>query len=379
MGVGASEGSSDVAGDETPDFKLGAIFITKHADKKSASPGGNINYSIGLRAKTVCDGRIQQNYSVTDSLPGNVTYVSSDGTFNPANRTVSFNDIDMKNGDSLTFKIKVKVKNNASFPDSVYLNDSASTPAISGKWVAHNGHDLAWGTLNIGIFLYYSNDASVKDEENLTTAGEFLVPGIQTTFSFFHEIISDDFNNGGVVEITTDGGKTWQDLGPYMSGVVYNETIAGNSVLNGRNAFSGFVAGTTNIDLSAFTGKKVKIRFRYATSDNSAATPDGGTGWIINDIILSASPTITNTARLLNQKNELKGSSTVITKVKGKNIPSADFVVVKRDAQALLTWHTPVEVNNGSYQVERSTDNGASFKAIGSINTVNDRCGITPL
>ena len=207
----------------------------------------------------------------------------------------------MKNGDSLTFKLKVKVKNDASFPDSVYLNDDANTPAISDKWVANNGQNLAWATINLGIFLYYSNDASVKDEENLTTAGAFLVPGIQTTFSFFHEIISDDFNNGGVVEITTDGGKTWQDLGPYMSGVVYNETISGNSVLSGRNAFSGFVAGTTSIDLSSFTGKTVKIRFRYATSDNSVATPDGGTGWIIDDILLSASPTVTNTAKLLRQ------------------------------------------------------------------------------
>ena len=34
MGVGASEGSSDIAGDETVDFKLGAVFITKHVDKK---------------------------------------------------------------------------------------------------------------------------------------------------------------------------------------------------------------------------------------------------------------------------------------------------------------------------------------------------------
>ena len=50
MGVGALQGSSDIVGDEIVDFKLGAIFITKHADKKSASPGGNLNYTIGLKA-----------------------------------------------------------------------------------------------------------------------------------------------------------------------------------------------------------------------------------------------------------------------------------------------------------------------------------------
>ena len=172
--------------------------------------------------------------------------------------------------------------------------------------------------------------------------------------------------------------KTWEDLGPYMSGVVYNETITGNSVLTGRRAFSGFVAGTTAIDLSAFTGKKVKIRFRYATSDNSIATPDGGTGWIIDDIVLSASPMITNTANLFNKKNELKGSSTVTTKIRGNNVPSADFAAVKHETESLLTWHTPVEINNGTYQVERSTDNGASFKAIGILNTVSDNAELQP-
>ncbi len=132
------------------------------------------------------------------------------------------------------------------------------------------------------------------------------------------------------------------------------------------------------IDLSAFTGKKVKIRFRYATSDNSIATPDGGTGWIIDDIVLSASPMITNTANLFNKKNELKGSSTVTTKVRGRNVPSADFAAVKHETESLLTWHTPVEMNNGTYQVERSTDNGASFKAIGILNTVSDNAELQP-
>ena len=163
-----------------------------------------------------------------------------------------------------------------------------------------------------------------------------------------------------------------------MSGIVYNETIAGNSVLNGRQAFSGFNFGTTTIDLSSFAGKKVKIRFLYATSDNSFPEPPGGTGWIIDDIVFSASPPITNTARLFNRKNELKGSSTVTTKIKGKNVPSADFVVVKHDTEALLTWHTPVEINNGTYQVERSTDNGVSFKAIGTLNTVSDDAELQP-
>jgi hypothetical protein len=113
-----------------------------------------------------------------------------------------------------------------------------------------------------------------------------------------------------------------------MDGVVYTDTITGNSVLSGRPAFSGFGIGTTTIDLSAFTGKKVKIRFRYATSDNSSAVPDGGTGWVIDDIVLSASAAITNTAKLISSENETKGTSTVTTKITTEeNVPPVVSIV----------------------------------------------------
>ncbi len=368
MGVGASEGSSNVIADEVVDFTEGALFITKHVDKKIAIPGLPLTYTIGLKAKTVCDGNIQPNYSVTDSLPGNVTYVSSDGTYNLANRTVSFNSINMNGGDSLNYKVKVRVNLHTAFQDSVYINDSVNSPTISDTWVAKNGKDLAWSTLNLGIYFYYSNDDSVRDAESLVTAQQYLIPGTATTFSFFHEMISSDFNNGGVVEITADGGRNWEDLGPYMSGFVYNETITGNSVLNGRKAFSGFGYGITNIDLSSFAGKKVKIRFRYATSDSSYAVPNGGTGWIIDDIELSASAAVTNTARLYNQQNELKDYSTVVTKIKGWRFFN-DFITENRNnTEALLNWHTPGELS-GSYKVERSVDKGTTFKEIGTVNT----------
>jgi extracellular elastinolytic metalloproteinase len=373
MGVAASQGSSDLIGDETVDFNLGGIIITKHVNKKIATPGCDLTYTIGLKAKAVCNAYVPQNYSVVDSLPGNARYVSSDGIYHPKNRTVTFDNIDMKNGDSITYTIKVKVDNNASFPDSVYLYDPASTPKISKLWITKNSKNIAWTTLDLGIFLYYSNDASVKSDEKLITREAYVIPGYKTTFSFFHEFVTDDFDNGGVMEITTNGGKTWEDLGPYIEpgGVAYTETITGNSVLKGRKAFSGFGFGYTTIDLSSFVGKKVKIRFRYATSDNSFAVPDGGTGWIMNDIRLSASPAIANTAKLFNGKGELKGLSTITIKIKGKNIQSADFVAVAQNTDALLAWHSPHETNNGTYEVERSTDNGATFKAIGALNAVS--------
>ncbi|WP_018611675.1 M36 family metallopeptidase [Segetibacter koreensis] len=325
MGLGASQGNTNITGDEIPDYNLGAISITKHVNKDSVESGDSLTYLIGLKAKTICNGDVPQNYLVADSLPGNLTYVGSDGVYNAASRTVRFDNINMKNGDSITFRIKVKVNDKSFFPDTVYLNDSINDPVISDKWIPQNGNNLAWTILDASpYFYYYTNDNSTKDEEKLVTRQAYLVPGTKTTFSFFHNFAADDFNNGGVVEITSDSGQTWLDLGPYMdaTGVVYTETITGNSTLSGRRAFSGYGIGTTTIDLSAFAGKKVKIRFRYATSDNSFAVPNGGTGWIIDDIVLSASAYAINAAKLIDSANKTKGSSTVTTKIIiGENVP----------------------------------------------------------
>jgi len=45
---------------------------------------------------------------------------------------------------------------------------------------------------------------------------------------------------------------------------------------------------------------------------------------------------------------------------------------VKHDeTQAWLTWHKPGELN-GTYLVERSADNGVTFKSIGTVKTMNN-------
>ncbi len=138
-----------------------------------------------MRAQAVCNGSVKQNYAVTDSLPGNVTYVSSDGTYNPSNRVITFNNVDMNSGDSLTYKVKVRVKSNAAFPDSVYINDSVTTSAISDTWVAKNGNHLAWSTLDLGIYFYYSNDNTEKDAERLITAQRLFCTWYSNYFQLF--------------------------------------------------------------------------------------------------------------------------------------------------------------------------------------------------
>src|SRR5207245_1106291 len=84
--------------------------------------------------------------------------------------------------------------------------------------------------------------------------------------------------DAGVLEISTDNGATWKDLGSAVTSGGYNKTVSAafGSPIAGRAAWSGQLNGTGTlspvvVDLSSYTGQTARIRFRLATdTDNSA-------------------------------------------------------------------------------------------------------------
>ncbi|MGB1218111.1 MAG: hypothetical protein ACPG5P_09550, partial [Saprospiraceae bacterium] len=76
--------------------------------------------------------------------------------------------------------------------------------------------------------------------------------------SFTHEYNTEQHWDGGTLEISVDGGTTWQDAGTYMTENGYNDYIANRGE---RPAFSGNSNGriNTRLDLSSFSCEAVLI------------------------------------------------------------------------------------------------------------------------
>lgn len=124
--------------------------------------------------------------------------------------------------------------------------------------------------------------------------------------SFWHTFEFEEGGyDGGVLEISTDGGSTWQDLGSRIIQNGYNGQISadfGGNPLGNRPAWvSGFLGSMEQVlvDLTDFAGTGRQVRFRFA-ADSSF----GGEGWYIDDIEVSSyhscgdiTPTETPTAR----------------------------------------------------------------------------------
>jgi hypothetical protein len=146
-----------------------------------------------------------------------------------------------------------------------------------------------------GNKLWSGRDLAVVTDTQLVSPALLASTTEPLVVKFSHAFSLENGFDGGVIELSTNGGTTWTDAA--MLGVTpgYTRTIStvfGNPIA-GRMAYSGASAGfpaRTQVTLNfgtQFAGQSVLLRFRIAT-DTSVA----GVGWNIDDIDVSG---ITNT------------------------------------------------------------------------------------
>ena len=118
-----------------------------------------------------------------------------------------------------------------------------------------------------------------------------------TEMRFHHTFQMEDGFDGGVLEVSIDGGSNFSDLGPSIVSGGYNGSInncCGNPI-SGRSAWTGGTLGAmteVRVDLAAYVGSSIIVRFRQSSDDSF-----GDLGWEIDDIEFCAQlPAVTLTA-----------------------------------------------------------------------------------
>ena len=127
----------------------------------------------------------------------------------------------------------------------------------------------------------------------LVTPRVMVHPG--TNLSFWHyidaEANGDLALDGGVIEISVDSGESWQALNPVGG---YTHTWGPLSQIpfeTGDPVFSGHSDWTkVYVDLSAYEGETVQIRFRFGTR-GLIFPGGGGEGWFIDDVWIDVQST----------------------------------------------------------------------------------------
>jgi hypothetical protein len=119
---------------------------------------------------------------------------------------------------------------------------------------------------------------------NLNLRREILLDANQPVLRFFQRYNTETGSDGGVVEISDDGGQTWNDLGPFLFRHPYPRSISLNTFNElDRRAFSGdqnsWIA--TYADLSNWRGQTVSIRWRFGSDFQF-----DGMGWWLDEFAI---------------------------------------------------------------------------------------------
>ena len=166
------------------------------------------------------------------------------------------------------------------------METAANNIPASATWTAivdPSAHSAVHSFFSDATTLDLKDDRLIAPPQKLSGTSHLI---------FWHRFQFEDGFDGGVVEVSTDGGATWVDViaggGNFLSGG-YNGTISPSfgSHIAGRPAWTGgnATAAMTKVEINmgAFNGYDVRVRFRLAC-DPFLAGSEPGVGWFIDDV-----------------------------------------------------------------------------------------------
>jgi len=320
MGANASEGSTASVTDQIPDFTLGGALTLTQGGMTQVPEGQNIVYTNTVNAQCAT----LTNYTLTDTLPTNVTFVSATngGTYNAGNRVVSWT-VNQAPGTIQTYQFTVNVNPGSYFPPTNLLDEQVTGASIPATWTATTtvpAGGTLWTVVNTQSHSapnsFFGVDQTVASDMRLATTSGIAMGATPPAFSFWHRYNTEEGWDGGVVEISTNGGANWTDLGANMTQNGYNSSMGtgSNNPLGGRAAFSG-ASGSfiqTKVNLAAYANQTAMFRFRAASDDNTA--PAGG-GWWVDDILLRSVAVVNMRSSLFNASNVRTNLSDTVTEI----------------------------------------------------------------
>lgn len=264
----------------------------------SISNGFNNTCSLNLQwpaATSYCQSSTSYNvYKSTDAafVPGPENLVASDIT------DLSWSDGSVVHEETYHYVVRAKdASNQAEDQNNLKLFGSPLGELADGTWtagaevgdggIAQTGRHLGWEMVTTEVFdgerSYWSQNSS-NVCNRLTSQPFNLTPGQATELSFFTRYTIEDRWDGGLVEVSVDGGPwTMPTISPD-----YPNTFRSSSDECGYAENTPAFSGTQNswqqhtVDLSANQGQQVEVRFSYSTD---GSVNDGG--WFLDNLALS--------------------------------------------------------------------------------------------
>ncbi len=288
LGFSASQGSPVSRVDQIEAFDASpacspGLRLEFTATADSIEAGGIMNYTVTVTNELP---ETAISVAVVVDLSDNLSYIpgSADCDAGPGAGNITLALGDMEVGEQIVCHFDASV-DPAEFSKLLFQDDMENPNAnwtisndIPGyDWIVNNGN------ANSGSSCWFAKDEEVSTDQYLEQTEAIAITNPNTSLRFQHYFDTEATWDGGVVEISVDGGD-WEDLDDYWTRNGYTSIIQENdaSAISGRPAFTGS-SGEAYIpsiaSLGDLAGSSVKTRFRFAC-DGAV----GGNGWYVDDV-----------------------------------------------------------------------------------------------
>jgi uncharacterized repeat protein (TIGR01451 family) len=291
LGYSAKQGSSDDKSDGIQAFDVPPTCTPTVKISKTVTPfikpGEEISVNITVRNDTKAD---MTNVVVTDTIPFGATFKigSSSVTLTQSGSVLSFKTGVVGPGESIGFTYKLESGKNL-VSKTVLIDSMENTEGLydifalqgAGIWeltdlVSHSGKK-SW----------FVPDQSVDNDQVLNPLIPFDISKLsKPVLRFYHRYKIQNAFDGGIVRISTDGGKSFSDIGKHIFRNSYSGPISFLAIpIPGQRGFYGDTKSAfvpSYIDLSEFKSQPpFYLQFRFGSDDS-----EGATGWFIDDLEL---------------------------------------------------------------------------------------------
>lgn len=288
LGWSANQGSNENRNDGKQAFDSAPECAKQLVINKSVTPlikaGDTI--LVTLELTNYKDATVTE-LVITDALPNGTTYIA--GSANAAaqveNGTIQFKVEQLESGafKNLTYQLRTTPENYSSrqFLDNL---ESGTTNWRTDTLVGSDMWRITTQRAFSGRRSWLIPATIRRNDHTLQLATPIAVRGTQPVLRFYHNFDIDPGLDGGIVQISTDGGSTWQHTDSLFFRNGYSGRVAPTTF--GRSPIQAYWGKNSSftdsyLDLQSFIGQEILVRFRFATLEKLF---NSGAGWWIDDV-----------------------------------------------------------------------------------------------
>ena len=294
LGYAAEQGSRFNRNDGLADFSPLPECVKELKISKSATPLLNAGevLTVTLTVTNHKDAAATE-VMVSDEIPAETVYVAGSATGGAPELSggeIRFDIGDMASGEERVLSYQLSTP--SGLPSvRQFLDDMENGP---DNWIASNlnptGFDF-WSysdnDAHSGDYSWYVRNTASANDQALELKAAVVVSGTQPALRFYHRFETEAGLDGGFVEVSTDGGSSWEPVQELITRTPYVRPLAASTLsVPALRAYSGSSGGEwldTYIDLRSYLGEELLVRFRFG-SNGSGAPNAFNPGWYVDDI-----------------------------------------------------------------------------------------------